>query len=103
MLITLGFFFLSSFILKGLIRHGMSLTGDKIAGLFCGIFHGLLVMMVVLVLAYTIPHEGFFQRVYVNSYSGRFIDQKIMPIADEYMHKDIEIPASLPEDLPFNY
>jgi uncharacterized membrane protein required for colicin V production len=103
MLATLGFFFLSGFIFKSLIKLGISAVGDKIAGLFCGILHGLLVMIVVLVLAYTIPHDGFYRRVYVNSHSGRFVDQKIMPIADRYLHKPIEIPASLPEKLPFTY
>lgn len=101
MLITLGFFFLSGFIFKGLIKQGLSSGGDKFAGLCCGLFHGLLVMTVILVLAYTIPHEGFFQRVYVESYSGRFIDQHVMPIADRYLNQDIEIPASLPAELPF--
>lgn len=96
MLSTLGFFFLTGLILKSLMKQGLSTGGDKIAGLFCGIFHGLLVMTVVFVLAYTLPHEGFFQRVYVQSHSGRFVDQHVMPIADRYLQKNIEIPAGLP-------
>lgn len=103
MLITLGFFFLSGFIFKGLIKQGLSTAGDKFAGLLCGTFHGLLVMTVVLVLAYTIPNEGFFQRVYVESYSGRFVDQHVMPIANRYVNKEIEIPAGMPEELPFQF
>ena len=104
MLTTLGFFFLSSFIFKSLITKGLSVTGDKIAGLICGSFHGLLVMTVVFVLAYTIPHEGFFQRVYVESYSGRFVDQHVMPIANRYTSEKIEIPAgSMPEKLPYPF
>ena len=94
--INFGLFFVLNFLLSSMLKNGLSTVGDKLLGFICGIFHGIFLMLFVLIFTYTIPHEGFFQRVYVQSYSGRFVDKHIMQIANPYIN-----PAHNPsEEIP---
>ncbi len=101
LLVNLGLFFVVNFLLASILKNGVSTIGNKLMGFVCGIFHGLFIMLFLMIFAYTVPNESFFQRVYVQSYSGRFVDQYVMPIANPYINPEYnpatEVPAEQPE------